>query len=197
MEAKSPKTVVSSRQSFITPDEFLKRVDVSTVGDLCADRPAGTGPAVRLTYAQLLLDPNLQAALDDASGDVETALLVGERYNVQDLGALIGTPCVGRARLFRIITEIAKVYLAERRAGTKIPEEFLSGADRAQASLVALAKGVEIFALAETQDAGVMEIKGVSPGTVRRRFGPVIQAARFFGTRSDEARNPFHGREDD
>lgn len=165
-------------------------MDVSTVGDLCADRPSGTAPAVRVSPTALLTDANLQAALDDAAGDVETAVLVGMKYTVDDLGALIGTPCVGRAKLYRLISAIAKVYLVERRPGTKIPEEFLADMDRAQATLSALAKGAEIFPFRETAEAGAIDIEPATPDDVTLRFGPVVQAERYFGTRSDRATGP-------
>lgn len=178
------KTVLSAGTSYLTPLEFLKRVDVGTVGDLCTDTK------VRLTQTQLLSDPNLQAALDDAAGDVEAACMVGGKYTPADLAALMAKPSVGRSTLFRIITAIAKVYLVERRPGTSVPEDFLRGLERAQTILAAISKGTEIFPFQETADAGRIDLQKATPADVTLRFGPVVQAERYFGTRSDRAIGP-------
>lgn len=180
----SPKTLLSATTSYLSPGEFLKRVDVNTVGDLCSDTK------VRITPTALLTDPNLQAALDDAAGDVESAVQMGGKYTPADLAVLIATASVGRAKLYRIITAIAKVYLVERRPGANVPEEFLAGADRAQAAIKALAQGIEIFSFKEAADAGRIDTKPATPQDVTDRFGPVVQASRYFGVRSDRAQSP-------
>jgi hypothetical protein len=78
----------------------------------------------------------------------------------------------------------------ENRPGTKIPEEFLAGVERAQAALVALHQGVNILSFVEAAEAGQPEILPVTALDVLTRFGPVVQAGRYFGTRSDSAIGP-------
>lgn len=178
------KTVQSAISSYLSPTEFLKRVDNGTVGDLCTDNK------VRLTADQLLNNANLQAALDDASGAFESATMRGQKYSPEDLGTLMATPSVGRAMVYRVLTALTKVFLCERRPGTKVPDEFVAGAAHAEAYLHALEQGDMILAFKETADAGLPNIEAVTPDEVRIRFGPVVQAERYFGTRSDRANGP-------
>lgn len=92
--------------SYATPEDFLTRYDARIFGDVVRDDGSQATPA------ELLADLNLQAALDDASGDIEAACLVGERYTPDDLAALTGNSLY---HLKRICCDIAVAYLLRRR----------------------------------------------------------------------------------
>ena len=62
-----------------TTSDMLKRVDARELGDLCGD--AG----VTVTPDELIDHPNLEAALDDAWGEILAVLRVSERYAEADL----------------------------------------------------------------------------------------------------------------
>lgn len=177
-------TPQSSSTSYLSAAEFLKRVDVRTVGDLCSDSNT------RLTPTQLLTDDNLAAALLDASGELESAVFVGKKYQPADLAVMVATPSAGQAKIYRLLTAIAKVFLVERRVGVNVPEEFLAGSERAQAQLRALAEGTEIFSFTEAAEAGVIDLEPVTPAEVLTRFDVVVQTERFFGIRSNRAQGP-------
>jgi hypothetical protein len=174
-------TPQSSGTTYLPAAEFLKRTDVATVGDLCGDN------RVRIAPTALVTDPNLAAALLDASGELESACMVGQKYQPADIAALVANVSAGQAKVYRLLTAITKVFLVERRPGANVPEEFMAGVDRAVAQLEAIAKGTMIFSFTEAAEAGKMHNPEVEPWDVVRRKGPVVQAERYFGIRSDRA----------
>lgn len=135
--------------SYATPAEFNARYDVRVSGDLVDD----TGD--QQTATELLTDTVLQAMLDDASGDIEAALGVGELYTPADLAALTGN---AQKHLVRICCDIAWVYLARRR-GLLPADEHKAATDLAEAHLERLRKGQNVFNIAE-RDASTIDTTG-------------------------------------
>ena len=188
----NPKTPSSTGTSYLSPDDFLKRTDVRTVGQLCSDVE---GTVVSPTA--LLTDPNLNACLMDACGDLESAAFIGEKYTMGDLAALTANPTAATNKMFRIIRDLTLAYLIERRpnTGVAIPEGVERSIGRAQAWLEQLAQGVRIFGFVETAKAGHLHDHTETYFEVTKRNGLVVQAERFMGIRSDRAcggpRGPF------
>src|SRR5262245_52812373 len=91
-------TPTSNPTSYCTPAEFLQRVDPRQVGDLVGLQD------VRVPGELLLVNPEVQAALDDAAGEVEAACLVAKRYAPEDLAALTG---VSARLLKRLVARLA------------------------------------------------------------------------------------------
>jgi phage gp36-like protein len=123
--------------------DLLLRYDRRTVGELLSD----TGEP--LTPAQIASDTKLAAILEDASGQVEAAMLCGKRYEPSDLAALTGNSL---ALLKKIVCVIAIADLFERR-----PEIHLETAklyyEKAKGYLEDLRTGRNIFNLSDESAA--------------------------------------------
>lgn len=135
--------------SYATPADLAVRFDESTISDLASD----TGEPV----ADISTDTNVLAAMEDASGRVDAALLMARMYSPADLGALTGN---SQGLLKRIVCELAMAFLIERR-----PEKF--NGDRpenvrraAEDYLDLLRRGERIFNVEGVKDAGLPEIDG-------------------------------------
>ena len=129
--------------SYITNAEFLQRFDARLIGDLVQDANS------RTSSANLLVDANLSAILADASGWIESACFVGERYSAADLTGL-GPNSL--AFLKRLVADIALVLLCQRRGFSykdKFPllEESMKTLDR-------LRLGERVFNVSEVKDKG-------------------------------------------
>ena len=73
--------------------DLKKRFDVRTLGDLASD------DGTQVASANLPADENVLAALDDASGEIDSAVLVARRYTTSDLTALTGNSLAYLKRL--------------------------------------------------------------------------------------------------
>ena len=157
--------------SYASPADILKRYDARTLGDLVSD----TG--LRVDSTALLADENLQAALDDASGEIEVALIQGRRYKVSDLTALTGN---SKNYLKRIVSQIAFGLLWERRPWSDEDQrqEAMVGARKA---LERLRRGEHVFELDAPQDAGLPSVSE-----------PTISSYRTIGLTVDEARRGYY-----
>lgn len=78
---------------YCDPTTLLAYVDARLVGDLAGD----TG--VRLTPNQIESDPNVAAALSASAGEINSAVLVGNRYTVAQLQSLTGDDAAFLAQL--------------------------------------------------------------------------------------------------
>jgi phage gp36-like protein len=121
--------------SYAAASDLLARFDNTVVAELCADDHQ------EVPSEDLATNTNLLAALADASGDVESAMLIGERYTTAQLEALTGNSL---GKLKRITCTIAMAYLMERR-----PLVHVSNAERllkrAEEYLEQLRTGQRIF----------------------------------------------------
>jgi len=141
--------------SYATPADFLARFDARIFGDVVRDDNDQATPQ------ELLDDPNLQAALDDASGDIEAACLVGERYTPTALAGLTGNSVF---HLKRICCDIAMAYLLRRRPSDNadVDEKRIGTAEK---HLDKLRTGENVFWRGDDIDqAGVVDMTG--PTTV-------------------------------
>lgn len=139
--------------SYATPAEFLKRYDARIVGDLVRDNDE------QATAAELIDDDNLQAALDDASADIDSALMFGERYTPSDLSGLTGN---SQTLLIRMTCDIAMAFLLRRRP-SKDADKDAARLELAEKHLERLRKGEQVFYRGEGVDhAGVIDTTGPS-----------------------------------
>lgn len=168
------KTVATNASSYLSVAEFLKRFDWRVVADLVSD------DGTRLAEASLPANTNLLAILDDASGDVESAAMMGGKYSAADLAALTG---VSQKKLFRIIADLAICYLYERRPDREMKSP--ASMDRTQAWLEKLVEGTRIFGFQETVDASVLDHDTETTDHVEARNLPTYIARRMFGTRAN------------
>lgn len=129
--------------SYATPADLLARYDRRTIGQLVRD------DGVQATESELLSSNVVQAALDDAAGEIDAALLVGGKYRPSELAELAGN---ARSLLIRITCWIAMRHLWGRRPYLEDPAKD-EAEQQARKMLAALRKGELLFALDE--DAAV------------------------------------------
>lgn len=126
--------------AYATSADLIARCDPNLVAQLLGDDVNGA-PAI----ADLEDNANLTALLADASGQVEAALLVGQRYTTAQLDALTGNSL---GLLKRITCTVAMAQLFERRPGVHVQtaQAYLERADK---HLEDLRAGKRIFNVAE------------------------------------------------
>jgi phage gp36-like protein len=128
--------------SYASPSDFLKRYDARVLGDLVGDS------GVRVDPSALLQNVNVQAALDDASGMIDSAVLVAQKYTPDELAALTG---VDAAFLIRIVCNLAFGLLTMRRGQ---PTEQIEQYKEALAALELLRSGERVFNVLANEEAG-------------------------------------------
>lgn len=138
--------------AYATPAQMFERYDARTIGDLVSDED------IRVPSADLATDSKLLAALNDASGDLESACLVGGRYTAAQLAALTGNSLYYRVR---ITCDIAMWYLLQRRAGGDA-DELEKFEKLRMGHLKRLQSGESIFGIDEHIAASVPTIDGMS-----------------------------------
>lgn len=176
-----PQTLASSTDLLCPVAEFLKRVDKEVVGKLASDT---TTP---VSGGALLTDPNIKAALQDASGLFESAVARGGRYSQADIAVILAAPTSAAAgMMFRIVSDLAWIHLFERRPNKNVPTP--ASVERSLAWLDMLADGQRIFPFVETEEAGVMKRVESEVADVEAQNGAVYQARAYYGTRSNRAR---------
>lgn len=92
--------------AYCSSSDIMARYSVTILGDLVTDS------GIRANTTSLATDTNLQAALDDASGIIDSAVLVAGRYSPADLTALTG---VDLAMLKRLTSDLAFILLTQRK----------------------------------------------------------------------------------
>jgi hypothetical protein len=178
-------TLASSSAPYLTPSEFAAFQDVNAVGMLVRD------DGTKATLAQLVgppADNYLMGVLLAASGELEASVLIGSRYRVEDLNALLGVnpvtgfPSAGGMFLKRLIASIAMKILMDRRDGP-MPENVEGKYKEAQEFLGRLRSGEAVFSLAEAEKAGLPTVKYFTPADLRMN-GLLSGNTRQFGNRS-------------
>ena len=140
--------------AYATVTQFLDRYDQRDVGALVSDND------LEVSRDDLLNDIDLrsplQAALDDASGEIEAALLVGGQYSVSDLTGLTGNSA---AYLTRITCDIAMASLFDRRPLQDLEKSNLLH-ERSEKYLDRLRKGENVLNVTTAIEAGTASITG-------------------------------------
>lgn len=131
--------------AYATPAQMLLRYDSRTIGQLVADDDT------QVSASGLLTDTVLAAALGDASGRIDSALLQGGRYTTDDLEGLTGN---NATYLVRICCDIAMEFLWQRRPYYDI-ERYKQARELAEDHLKLLQSGKDIFDIASVQNASV------------------------------------------
>lgn len=160
--------------AYATPAQLLERYDARVVGDLVSDN------GVQVKKPDLLTNTNLQAALDDASGEIDASVLQANRYTTAQLTALTGNSA---KHLVRLCCAIAIGLLWERRQVSDDEDEAQreTAQKRARQALDALRKGQTIFDVEVAKDAGL-------PHSTE----PTIQKIESLNLTVDAARGHFY-----
>ncbi len=142
--------------AYAASTDLTARYDANMVADLASDD--GT------PVADLAADAKVQAALDDASGQIDAAVTVARVYSTTNLAALTGNSL---ALLKRITCDLAMYYLMARRPekyGKNLSEFY----EKADAYLESLRKGNRVFAVEANLDAGLPTIDGPGASDYQR-----------------------------
>lgn len=180
----TPKTPASATSSYLPAAEFLKRADARTVGQLCSDTEG-----ITVTPTGLLTDPNLAAAMASASGELEDAIFVGQKYRLEDLNVLAATPCNAQARLFELLSDLTLGKLLKRRPNFQamMTQGEMMQIAAAEEELDEIAQGTKIIAFLETMAAGIIDQNILTNDEITQRNLLVVQAERYFGIRADRS----------
>ncbi len=73
---------------YATTEQLIIFVDSRIIGDLAGDQDK------RLQPAEIMIDPNVAAALSAAAAKINSSVLVGQRYTVEQLLAMVGDDLV-------------------------------------------------------------------------------------------------------
>lgn len=130
--------------AYATASQFKARYDARQLGQLASDTGVPVPPA------ELENSAAIAAVLEDASGEIDAALLQGNRYTTTQLASLSGNSA---SHLVRLCCKIAWGLLWERRsyADDGRRDEAMESARR---ELNRLKNGEHVFDVDEVQDAG-------------------------------------------
>jgi len=139
--------------AYATPADMIERYDVRPIGDLVADN------GVSVDAVGLATNTKLLTALADASGEIDSALMAGGRYSVDQLAALTGNSL---SYLKRLTCELARIDLLERRMELGNSEEFGKFTKLTYDKLERLRTGENLFNLPESIKASLVSASGPS-----------------------------------
>lgn len=158
--------------AYASAADLTARKDVRNLGDLASD------DGVRVASGSLTGNAKITAALEDASGLIEAALLQGKRYSVADLTALTGNSA---SYLKRLTCDIAFWMLWDRKPSHK-PDDHgrVSAYEDYHKALEMLRKGQHIFDIDEVKEAGLPDIQTPTLQQYNNRNSIVSQARGSF-----------------
>jgi len=136
--------------AYLTAAQLFTYVRPSIVADLVADDGA------TLTRIDLLTDTTLDAAIVAASGEIESALVAGNRYATTDLDGLTGNSA---GLLQKTCAALVMVNLYDR-GGFFAADEREKHYQYARVRLDRLRKGEDVFNLADQRAAGLPTTNG-------------------------------------
>lgn len=138
--------------AYASVTDLITRHDKRTIGELMKDDDEVP------TDAEILASTTLAAVLEDASGQVESAMLCGKRYLPADLAALTGNSL---GLLKKIVCTIALAELYDRRPGYHL-EHATAYSQRAKEYLEDLRTGKNLFNMSDEKpaDAAVISTEG-------------------------------------
>lgn len=170
------QTALGTATPYCTVVRLFVHHDWQQVADLMRD---GDEPRpTRLCLQDSTSDPgaNLLLILLAASGALESACMIGNRYSPTDLAALTNS---GLGRLQKITADLAFWALAQRRQPGSADPKSVPGALQALEELDRLRDGDRIFGFVESAAAGLPSTANPDPG--QRPDAVTGLAARYFG----------------
>ena len=172
---------VSSTTSYVSASDFLALKDWRTAAQLCSDDPTNPIP----DPTTLSTNTNFLTILNAASGELESAVLRSEIYQVTDLQALTG---VSLAYLKKIVCDIAMRLMYSRRPGPNPSETVINDYDKAMDALNNLSNGVRIFSFQQTTQAGLPDVYQMQTWDYINNNLVTARWPRAFGIRQSERR---------
>jgi phage gp36-like protein len=169
--------------AYASGDDLVARYDIDVVGDLCTD------DRTKLLRKDIPTHPNVLVALLDASGEIESNIMIGGRYSVAQLEALDER---STALLKRIVCTIAMADLFERRPGVHM-EMAKAVRERADEYIEKLKSGGALFNVTDDTshvDASTPQLHGPTSVDINtRNFLAARMSPRFLP--SVKSRNPL------
>ncbi len=156
---------------YCTPAQAINYFDSTMLGQLTDD----TG--VQLTEAQLAASPKLLAALSSASGQINSAIRVSNRYQVSDIQSLTGDDAEMLARLTAWLA--IPILMGRRNPSLDNYPEI----EEAQTFLQMIRYGERIFDVAEAAEAGLPKQVDFTSSNSIPKTSSYCRAGRFFGVR--------------
>lgn len=157
---------------YATGADLIERYDVDLVGDLATD------DRETLDRSTVATHPHVLTALEDASGELDSALLAGGRYTAEQLSSLTGS---SESYLKSIVCGLTMVALHERRPEAVDAATIERLTKRATEAIRALRRGENVFGLPEHIEAGRTQLRGPSAIDISNRNGMASRmAGRFF-----------------
>lgn len=156
--------------AYATAIDLVARYDVDLIRDLATDRE-------NVTRSEIVTDNRVSVALQDASGEVEVALLAGGRYSVEQLQSLEGN---SRNHLKQIVCGLAMAALHSRRPESADKQFIDALSEKSREAIRALKRGENIFGLPEILSASTPEATGPNAIQIQQANGLTSRMERFF-----------------
>jgi len=144
--------------AYATPTDLTARYDARRIGDFASD------DGTRVAEADLPQNEKVLTALDAASGEVEVALMQGDRYRISDLAELTGS---SREYLKQLVSDISFCRLYERHGWSDEAASPDLTYKRSREALDRLRKGENVFNIAGHVAAGLANMVTASPSRVQ------------------------------
>jgi phage gp36-like protein len=157
--------------AYATGLDLVARYDVDLIGDLASD------DRETLARNDVPVHPHVQAALDDASGEVDAALLAGGRYTAEQLSSLTGS---SKSYLKAIVCGLAMAALHDRRPEAVHSETIERLTKKSRDAIYSLRRGENVFGIADHIEATQLHISGPSAIQLQNRNGLPERMSRYF-----------------
>ena len=168
---------VSGASAYCTIGELLDRYDARIIAQWLSDNER------QLSHADVLASTRLTELLQDASGWVESACLVGQRYTPDDLAALTGN---SKRFLTRLVADLTIGMVRSRRAHNE--DAPMPQFEQALETLNRLRLGERIFGLQGNMTAGNPTSEFLKESDIETTNLATFQASRYFGMRGNRTR---------
>lgn len=132
--------------AYATAQDLIDRYDPRLLGDVASI------DGTQVSSSGLLTNPRVAQCLEDAEGEINAAVTVGQRYAPADLTAMTGADA---AHLQRICCEIAWYLLLSRRIIVVTDEYLKMAGDKYADHLENLRQGKRVFAIVDVREAGL------------------------------------------
>lgn len=148
--------------------DLIARYDANEVSELASDVSSPEG--------DLENSARITAALDDASGRIESSALVGGFYTVADLESLTGN---SQSFLKRITCDLAYAFLLQARPGKYSDETRKQIFEQSESWLKMLREGANIFNISRTVSASIPSVDGPT-AVEHQRLNVITERTRNF-----------------
>lgn len=157
--------------AYATGNDLIARYDSRMIGDLCQDDDEP------VDVSSIPNHPNVLAALLDASGEIDTALMVGGQYTPAQLSGLTDNT---RNHLIRITCAIAIALLLERRPIEAYQQLAAAYRKVAEGHLTALRRGENVFGVQVNLEAGIIDTATIDVVEVQNLNGVTARMRPYF-----------------